>query len=105
MAVEGHVKVQTDALTKEAGQVKTQIGQIKEGFHQLKQLIEGTVNFWVGDAGEYHRKQYQSKVEQIEGILFSYQEQVKDLEQMAGVYEMTEQTIEKVEELLPMSDL
>lgn len=105
MALDGHVKVQTEALSQQATKVKEQIRQIETDFEDLKKLIDGTANFWTGEAGEYHRNQYQSKVEQIEGILFSYREQVKDLEQMVGVYEIVELTNEQIEESLPVSDL
>lgn len=105
MALEGHVKVQTEALSQKATEVKEQIRQIETDFEKLKKWIDGTANFWTGEAGEYHRNQYQSKVEQIEGILLNYREQVKDLEQMAGVYEVVEPGNEQIEESLPVSDL
>ena len=81
--MEGILKVRTEELTQQASTVRNQIGNMESGFDALKQLVDGTANFWIGEAGEHHRSQYQSKLEQIETILRRYREQVRDLEEMA----------------------
>lgn len=105
MAMEGTLKVRTEELTQQAGTVKTQIDRMESGFDALKRLVDGTTNFWIGEAGEHHRSQYQSKLEQIETILRRYREQVRDLEEMAGVYVDVEQLNEEISEALPTSEL
>ena len=103
--MQGTLKVRTEELTRQASTVRTQIGNMESGFDALKQLVDGTANFWIGEAGEYHRSQYQSKLEQIETILRRYREQVRDLEEMAGVYVNVEQLNEEISEALPTSEL
>ena len=98
--MEGILKVRTEELTQQASTVRNQIG-----FDALKQLVDGTANFWIGEAGEHHRSQYQSKLEQIETILRRYREQVRDLEEMAGVYVDVEQLNEEIGDALPASEL
>ena len=105
MAMEGTLKVRTEELTQQASTVRNQIGSMESGFDALKQLVDGTANFWIGEAGEHHRSQYQSKLEQIETILRRYREQVRDLEEMAGVYVDVEQLNEEISEVLPTSEL
>lgn len=69
MALQGTLKVRTEELTQQAGTVKTQIDRMESGFDALKQLVDGTTNFWIGEAGEHHRGMYQNKLGQIETIL------------------------------------
>ena len=103
--MEGTLKVRTEELTQQASTVRNQIGSMESGFDALKQLVDGTANCWIGEAGEHHRSQYQSKLEQIETILRRYREQVRDLEEMAGVYVDVEQLNEEISEALPTSEL
>lgn len=105
MALQGTLKVRTEELTQQAGTVKTQIDRMESGFDALKRLVDGTTNFWIGEAGEHHRGLYQNKLGQIETILRRYREQVKDLEEMAGVYVSVEQLNEEISEVLPTSEL
>lgn len=103
--MEGTLKVRTEELTQQASTVRNQIGSMESGFDALKRLVDGTTNFWIGEAGEHHRGLYQNKLGQIETILRRYREQVKDLEEMAGVYVSVEQLNEEISEVLPTSEL
>lgn len=105
MALQGKLKVQTEALTQQSGTVKRQIDNMESAFDALKRSVDGTANFWIGEAGEHHRNQYLGKLGQIETILRRYREQVRDLEEMAGVYEGAEQINEEIGEALPTSEL
>lgn len=105
MALQGHLKVQTEALVQQAGTVRQQLIQMEKQFNELKRLINGTANFWIGEAGDHHRNIYQGNLGRIEEIIYRYQEHIIDLEQMAGVYDEAERMSEQIGDELPTSEL
>lgn len=105
MALDGHVLVSTEALVSQAGTVKSELANMQQLFETLRNLVNSTVTFWTGDAGEYHRTLYQQQVGTIEEIIRHYEEHVRDLEQMAGVYSEAERVAENAAEALALSNL
>lgn len=105
MALTGRIIVTTEQLRTQASAVRTQLRTMQSQFDKLKGLINGSANYWIGEAGNAHRKQYTSRITRVEEMFKKYQEQVKDLEEIAGVYESAEATAANAAESLPASTL
>ncbi|MBT9651482.1 hypothetical protein GPK60_00095 [Ruminococcus sp. MCC718] len=105
MALTGQIIVTTEQLRTQASTVRTDLRTMQSQFDKLKGLINGSANYWIGEAGNAHRKQYTSRITRIEEMFKKYQEQVKDLEEMAGVYEAAEAAAANAANSLPASTL
>ena len=98
---EANILVSTDELKTKSAEVSTKVVDMRTHFDELKQCIEKTSNYWIGDGGDVHRKQYNDLVEKVEEILKRLGEHPKDLLQIAGVYSETEKQIEEFSATLP----
>ena len=95
MALTGQIIVTTEQLRTQANVVRQELGNMQSQFDHIKGLIDGSSGYWIGEAGDAHRKQYTSRISSVE--------EMKDLEEMAGVYEIAEQAASSAADSLPMS--
>lgn len=60
MAISGNVtvKVTPEVLKQKAAEVSQQIRVLDSLFKQLESKVNGTRSYWVGEAGEMHRRAY-----------------------------------------------
>lgn len=105
MAIAGTLTVTPEALKSQAGAVENERRKMQECFNDLRSLIEGSAAYWVGEAGEAHRKLYLNRIGRIDEMLERYREHVIDLQTMAGVYTEAEAQAASRAEALPMSTL
>ena len=103
MALTGQIIVTTEQLRTQAGVVRQELSSMQAQFDRIKGLIDGSSGYWSGEAGDAHRKQYTGRISSIEEMFKKYAEHVKDLEEMAGVYEAAEQAASNAADSLPMS--
>lgn len=103
MALTGQIIVTTEQLRTQANVVRQELGNMQSQFDHIKGLIDGSSRYWIGEAGDAHRKQYTSRISSVEEMFKKYAEHVKDLEEMAGVYEIAEQAASSAADSLPMS--
>ena len=97
MALTGQIIVTTEQLRAQANVVRQELGNMQSQFDH------GSSGYWIGEAGDAHRKQYTSRISSVEEMFKKYAEHVKDLEEMAGVYEAAEQAASSAADSLPMS--
>lgn len=105
MALSGHIVVEPAVLESQAAKVDQDIRNMKEHFENLQNYVKSTEQFWQGEAGDAHRNMYQQKISRIEEMFRRYEEHVIDLREMAGIYQQTEQAVEKIADALPASIL
>lgn len=105
MAIQGQLLVTPEQLEAQAGTVRAELGKMREYFEALERLMDGTSGYWTGDAGDAHRRLYAGKLQKIDEILRRYQEQITDLEVMAGVYKEAETAAAMLADTLPPSTL
>ena len=103
MAITGevYIKVDTAVLVSTADAASKSIRNMKECFEQLETIISRTSHYWIGEAGDLHRKIYQGQKPQIEEMMKRLEEHPADLLTIAGVYVPTEITAESIAESLP----
>ena len=96
------IKVTPEKMSEKAAQVKTKIEKVKITFASLEHKINGSNNYWKGEAGDSFRKKYKEFKEKTDNIVSRLEEHVADLNTMSGVYQTTETEITKVIEGLPV---
>lgn len=105
MALEGHITVTTEELSTQASVVQTQLSYMMENFNTIKALIDGTQSYWTGTAGDVHRQLYSSKQSRMEEMFRRFQEHIRDLQTMAGIYQQAEHMAVLATDDLPASTL
>lgn len=105
MAISGHITVTPEELVAQADQVRNAAREMQESFNRMKDLVNETGNYWKGEAADAHREGYTKNQTSIEQIIARYQEHVRDLEAMAGVYREAEIAATNMADELPAINL
>lgn len=90
MAAVINLKVTPEQLEQKAKDVSLAVSKMKSDFNKLSMAINGTHSYWIGQAGDLHRKLYNDKVNEVNEILRLLGKYPTDLMQMAGIYTKTE---------------
>lgn len=90
MAEEWIVKVDTADLAATAGEINTRVSRLEELFNAMTETMNRTQSYWIGEAGDAHRSVFLEQQPKREEILKRLREEVRDLQEMAGVYEAAE---------------
>ena len=98
----GVLKVTPEQMEAAASELSGYVSSMSECFQQMKNTMDQTAVYWVGEAGNAHRQMYQEQVTKTEEIIARYTEHVRDLYTMAGVYIEAEQTAQAMADELPM---
>lgn len=96
MAILGTVEllVTPEVLNTKANEVENNVKNMRQRFETMKTLVEKSNSYWVGDAGDMHRKNYTDQVDKIEQILKRMSEHPADLRTIAQTYTTAELKIE-----------
>lgn len=105
MALTGQIVVSTDQLRNQSTIVKSELDRMQTHFERISGLINGSANYWIGEGGDAQRKQFTGKISTIEVMINRYREHIRDLETMAGVYEVGEKIAANAADSLPASVL
>lgn len=95
------LKVTPEVLKQMAGDIDTQIDDIKKQFDMIDEEIKRTKAFWEGDACDTHQKQYQSLTDEISESVTRLKANPSNLLKMAGLYTETEETTKAIAMKLP----
>ena len=103
MAISGQVvlKVTPEQLLTKAETTKSNIAKLSESFEKISSIIEGTQHYWIGEAGDLHRKLYTDENEEIQEMLARFLEHPTDLELIAKNYLNIEDEVENLALELP----
>lgn len=101
MAIEGKVRVTPEQLKTQASEVDNLIRKLEKQYSDLDAVISKTSGYWVGDAGDLHRKKYTEGKEKVNEIIKRWKEHPKDLLTMAGLYDAAEKEVEAIANSLP----
>ncbi len=98
------LKVTPETLEQRANAAESKIAKLKKYFSEMDSVISKTSGYWLGEAGELHRKIYKEKKEELDAIIARLEKHPVNLMQMAGVYREAE--ADNVEASSPlMSDI
>lgn len=101
MAISGQLTVTPEELAVQAAQVRSAAKDLQDSFNRMKNLVAETGNYWKGKAANAHRDGYAKNQTTIDEIIARYQEHVRDLEEMAGVYREAETAATNLADELP----
>ncbi len=95
------IKVTTAELYAKSQSISQLLSRMQGNFQGLKVTVDKTGNYWIGEAGDAHREMYREMVPHIEEIAQRLQEHIRELQEIAGVYEETEHQVQELAESLP----
>lgn len=103
MAISGEVilKVTPEQLQAKAQTTRTTISQLKNVFDNIGSIMARTQNYWIGEAGDLHRRLYTDEGDQIREMFARLSEHPADLEQIARTYLDVEVVVENIAMELP----
>lgn len=103
MAITGSVEllVTPEQLNIKAGEVEKYVANMRTRFENMKTLVEKSSGYWVGEAGDRHRKNYDEQKEPIDTILRRLSEHPRDLRAIAQTYTAVELKAQEIAVDLP----
>ena len=96
-----HIKVNSAVLNTKAQSVSNSIKNMANCFEQLETIINRTSFYWIGEAGDMHRKIYRDQKSQIDEMMKRLKEHPVDLVMIAQTYESTESAVQSMAAELP----
>lgn len=97
MAISGNVEllVTPEVLNHQAVQVEKNVLNMRKKFEAMNTLVEKSKGYWIGDAGDMHRKNYADQSDNIEVMLRRLGEHPGDLRAIAQTYTTSELNIQQ----------
>ncbi len=87
------ILVDTNTMIAKANTVSSVISDVERTFQELQRVVNKTASYWIGIAGDHHRKMFQAEQDDITFILNRLKEHPEDLKLMAGNFELTERNL------------
>lgn len=90
------ILVDTNRMVSKANTVSSVISDMERTFSELQRVVNKTSSYWIGDAGDHHRKMFQDEQDDIVFILTRLKEHPEDLKLMANNFQTTERKLTEV---------
>ncbi len=87
------ILVDTNKMIAKANVVASVISDTERTFHELQRVVNRTSGYWVGEAGNHHRKMFNDEKDDISFILTRLKEHPEDLKLMANNFEVSERKL------------
>ena len=84
------VKVSQEVLVTQAEEVRRLGNDMKKRFELLEETMDRTKNYWIGEAGELHRKLYNEQKDDVAQMLRRLLEHPDDLLAISENYRVAE---------------
>lgn len=101
MAEELTVRISTEQLADASRDIEKKINDLKSAFEEMTSAMNRTNGYWLGEAGEAHRRAYRQMQPHQEEVLKRLREQAADLAQIAGIWEEAEREVKDTDLALP----
>lgn len=102
MAGQGfRIKVTPEKLDSQAVIVEQYIEKIQSDFDKIRNKVESTKSYWLGEASSKHQEFFSENEKDISTLLKRLKEHPKDLRKMAGVFRETEEKNMELANALP----
>lgn len=87
----GDVKIKVTAaeLYQKAESLKKRLDRAGTALTEIAETIAVTGNYWIGDAGDEHRKLYESQKDKGKELLQKLKEHSENLQSIARIYDNT----------------
>ncbi len=84
------IRVTPQVMRNQAQEVKRLGIEMQNRFKELESIMSRTKNYWIGDAGDVHRKMYNERKSDIATMLKRLKEHPDDLIMIAANYDEAE---------------
>ena len=103
MAIIGdvHIKVSTEVLESKSETVSKSVDNMVNCFDELERIINRTSYYWIGEAGDLHRRLYQEQKDNIEEMIKRLREHPRDLIAIAQNYQTANTRAMEIASALP----
>lgn len=98
---EVHVKVSTEILNQKADSVNKSILVMENCFQELANIMDRTGYYWIGEAGEQHRRMYAEQRQNVDEMIRRLKEHPRDLQAISQNYVVTEKAVQEIATALP----
>lgn len=88
-----NLRVDTNVMKDQSNLVRNDVKAIERHWKSIGKLINGTRNYWEGEASDAHIKIYRDIEADVDKIIQRLNENPVKLQMMAGVYDPAEQSI------------
>jgi len=95
------LKVTPEILLAKADLITANLQKMQQTLDTLEQTAARTKDYWIGEAGELHRKMYKEQKEVIAEIMLRLKEHPADLRVIAQTYVDTEAVVTEITASLP----
>lgn len=95
------VKAAPEVLLEKADAVAARVQSMRRHFETVSQAVNRSSGYWIGAAGDTHRRVYQERQEEIEEALLRFQENAEDLRKIAQNYMSAGREAVEIAESLP----
>ena len=93
--------VTPEQLNQKAVEVERNVANMRKRFENMRTLVEKSMGYWVGEAGDLHRKNYGDQKDNIDQILRRLSEHPADLREIAQTYTSVELKVQEIAVDLP----
>lgn len=88
---EVELRVSPEVLQQKVQEVSGEIRKMADRFDEMEQIVNRTSYYWIGEAGDLHRKLYREQKETVDEMMKRLREHPDDLLMIAQRYISTEQ--------------
>lgn len=90
------IKVRPEILVEKSREVSASISKMASCFEDLERIVNRTSYYWMGEAGDMHRRLYREQRDHVDEMLKRLKEHPEDLLTIARNYVQVEQTAETI---------
>lgn len=94
------ILVDTSQMVAKANVVSSAIADVERTFNELQRVVGRTSSYWIGEAGDHHRKMFNDEKDEITFILTRLKEHPEDLKLMANNFEVSERKLTGINQKL-----
>lgn len=84
------LKVSTQQMKQTADSTRAMLNSLKSDFEEIERSVNRTKQYWEGKAAEHYRTTFEQNKETVSEAIARLNEEIEDLQKMAGVYESAE---------------
>lgn len=90
-----------ETLNQKAVEVENSVANMRNRFETIRTLVSKSCGYWIGEAGDLHRQNYENQRDNIDAILKRLGEHPGDLRAIAQEYTTVELKAQEIASDLP----
>lgn len=95
------IKVSTDRLKNVFTNVTTRIDNVQKAFDEVDQKITQSITYWESQGHDSMKQNFDIRKDDYQKLFKEFEQHIKNLQEIAGVYEASEKNITEAANSLP----